>query len=316
MSKISGHAVKLILPGLLSGLDDRQWRSKKGAVELLGSMAFLAPRQLSLSLPTIIPRLTEVLTDSHTQVRAAANASLKSFGEVVVNPEVKTMSPTLLDALVDPTRKTQRALDALLAAAFAHRLDSSSLALVVPILERAIRERSSDLKRKSVQIIGNLATLAESRDLGPYLSQLVPRVREVLVDPVPEARATAARALGSLVERLGETSFPDLVDDLLAQLQAEAGAGSGIDQQGAAQGLSEVIAGLGTDRLDELLPSVLNGTRSARSYVREGFISLLVFLPATCVRPSPHPPLTVQLRRPLRPVPRADHRSCSARSGR
>jgi len=114
MSKISGHAVKLILPGLLSGLDDRQWRSKKGAVDLLGSMAFLAPRQLSLSLPTIIPRLTEVLTDSHTQVRAAANASLKSFGEVVVNPEVKTMSPTLLDALVDPTRKTQRALDALL----------------------------------------------------------------------------------------------------------------------------------------------------------------------------------------------------------
>ena len=284
MSKISGHAVKLILPGLLSGLDDRQWRSKKGAVDLLGSMAFLAPRQLSLSLPTIIPRLTEVLTDSHTQVRAAANASLKSFGEVVVNPEVKTMSPTLLDALVDPTRKTQRALDALLAAAFAHRLDSSSLALVVPILERAIRERSSDLKRKSVQIIGNLATLAESRDLGPYLSQLVPRVREVLVDPVPEARATAARALGSLVERLGETSFPDLVEDLLAQLQAEAGAGSGIDQQGAAQGLSEVIAGLGTDRLDELLPSVLNGTRSSRSYVREGFISLLVFLPATCVR--------------------------------
>lgn len=284
MSKISGHAVKLILPGLLSGLDDRQWRSKKGAVELLGSMAFLAPRQLSLSLPTIIPRLTEVLTDSHTQVRTAANASLKSFGEVVVNPEVKTMSPTLLDALVDPTRKTQRALDALLAAAFAHRLDSSSLALVVPILERAIRERSSDLKRKSVQIIGNLATLAEARDLGPYLSQLVPRVREVLVDPVPEARATAARALGSLVERLGEPSFPDLVEDLLAQLQAEAGAGSGIDQQGAAQGLSEVIAGLGTDRLDELLPSVLNGTRSARAYVREGFISLLVFLPATCVR--------------------------------
>lgn len=82
MGKLSGHAVKLILPTLLSGLDDKQWRAKKGAIELMGAMAFLAPKQLSVSLPTIIPRLTEVLTDTHKQVREAANSSLKRFGEV------------------------------------------------------------------------------------------------------------------------------------------------------------------------------------------------------------------------------------------
>jgi hypothetical protein len=82
MSKLSGHAVKLILPTLLSGLDDKQWRAKKGAIELMGAMAYLAPRQLSVSLPTILPRLTEVITDTHKQVREAANTSLKRFGEV------------------------------------------------------------------------------------------------------------------------------------------------------------------------------------------------------------------------------------------
>lgn len=84
MSKVSGHAVKLILPSLLSGLEDRQWRSKKGAIEMLGAMANLAPRQLAISLPAIVPRLAEVLTDTHSQVRAAGNASLKRFGEVRV----------------------------------------------------------------------------------------------------------------------------------------------------------------------------------------------------------------------------------------
>lgn len=82
MGKLSGHAVKLILPTLLTGLDDKQWRAKKGAIELMGAMAFLAPKQLSVSLPTIIPRLTEVLTDTHKQVRESANTSLKRFGEV------------------------------------------------------------------------------------------------------------------------------------------------------------------------------------------------------------------------------------------
>ncbi|GAA5915522.1 hypothetical protein JCM6882_005925 [Rhodosporidiobolus microsporus] len=278
MSKLSGHAVKLILPTLLEGLDDKQWRAKKGAIELMGAMAFLAPRQLSASLPTILPRLTEVLTDTHKQVRESANASLKRFGEVVTNPEIQEMTNILLDALIDPARKTAKALDTLLATTFAHFIDASSLALLVPILDRGLRERSADIKRKSAAIVGNFATLTEGKDLIPYLPQLVPLVRDVLVDPVPEARSTAAKSLGGLVERLGENNFPDLIDTLMTILKSPA---SGVDQQGAAQGVSEILAGLGTDRLEELLPTILTNTGSPRTYVREGHISLLVFLPVT-----------------------------------
>lgn len=278
MSKLSGHAVKLILPTLLEGLDDKQWRAKKGAIELMGAMAFLAPRQLSASLPTILPRLTEVLTDTHKQVRESANASLKRFGEVVTNPEIQEMTSVLLDALVDPARKTAKALDALLATTFAHFIDASSLALLVPILDRGLRERSADTKRKSAAIVGNMATLTEARDLTPYLGQLVPLLRDVLVDPVPEARSTAAKSLGGLVERLGENNFPDLIDSLMSILKSPA---AQVDQQGAAQGVSEVLAGLGVDRLEELFPTILQNLRSPRVFIREGHISLLVFLPVT-----------------------------------
>ncbi|KAK4705757.1 hypothetical protein P7C70_g456, partial [Phenoliferia sp. Uapishka_3] len=278
MSKLSGYAVKVILPTLLAGLDDKQWRAKKGAIELMGAMAFLAPKQLSASLPTIIPRLTEVLTDSHKQVREAANTSLKRFGEVVTNPEIQAMTAVLLEALVDPSRKTPKALDALLSTTFAHFIDSSSLALIIPILDRGLRERSADVKRKASAIVGNMATLTAPEDLIPYLTQLVPLLRGVLIDPVPEARSTAAKSLGGLVERLGEQNFPDLIETLMAVLKSPS---SGVDQQGAAQGVSEILAGLGVERLEGILPSILASTSSPRSYVREGHISLLIFLPAT-----------------------------------
>jgi hypothetical protein len=129
MGNMSAYGVKLILPSLLSGLDEKQWRTKKGSVELLGMMAYCSPRQLSLSLPIVIPRLTGVLTDSHAQVRAAANKSLKQFGEVIANPEIQSLVPVLLKALVDPV-KIPNALSSLLKTSFVHYIDHSSLALV------------------------------------------------------------------------------------------------------------------------------------------------------------------------------------------
>ncbi|KAL1923463.1 uncharacterized protein VTP21DRAFT_8443 [Calcarisporiella thermophila] len=278
MSKISGHCVKLILPSLLSGLEDRQWRTKKGSVELLGSMAFCAPKQLSISLPTVVPRLTEVLTDSHAQVQAAANSALLNFGNVISNPEIQALVPILLSALSNPSGKTKDALNALLNTAFVHYIDAPSLALVMPILERGLRERSTDIKTKSAQIVGNMSSLTDQKDLVPYLSRLVPFVKEVLADPVPNARATAAKALGTMVEKLGEESFPDLVQELVQTLKSDT---SGVDRQGAAQGLSEILAGLGMERLEGMLPEILANTNSSKAFVREGFISLLIYLPMT-----------------------------------
>ena len=159
---------------------------------------------------------------------------------------------------------------------------------VIPIIERGLRERGADTKKKAAQIVGNLASLTDAKDFVPYLSALLPMVHNVLVDPVPEARATAAKSLGTLVERLGEIHFPDLVPGLLRTLKTDT---SGVDRQGAAQGLSEVLSGLGMERLEGILPDIIANAQSPRSTVREGFMSLLVFLPVTFgTRFQPHLP--------------------------
>ena len=275
-ANLSSYGVKLILPTLLDGLEESQWRSKKGACDSLGAMAYLDPQQLALSLPQIIPPLTNVLNDSHKEVRTSANRSLQRFGEVISNPEVKGVVGILLKALSDPTRYTDEALDALIKISFVHYLDAPSLALVIRILERGLGDRSAT-KRKSAQIIGSLAHLTEKRDLISHLPVLVAGLKLAAVDPVPTTRATASKALGSLVEKLGEDAMPDLIPGLMSTLKSDTGAG---DRLGSAQALSEVLAGLGASRLEDTLPTILQNVASSKPAIREGFMSLFIYLPA------------------------------------
>ena len=55
------------------------------------------------------------------------------------------------------------------------------------------------------------------------MPMLMPELQAALVDPLPEVRATAARALGSLLRGMGERHFQGLMPWLLATLKSEVG---------------------------------------------------------------------------------------------
>ncbi|ONK79574.1 uncharacterized protein A4U43_C01F7760 [Asparagus officinalis] len=277
MSQLTGHGVKLVLPSLLKGLEDKAWRTKQSSVQLLGAMAYCAPQQLSQCLPKIVPKLTEVLTDPHPKVQSAGQTALQQVGSVIKNPEISALVPTLLMALTDPNECTKHSLDILLQTTFINSIDAPSLALLVPIVHRGLRERSAETKKKAAQIVGNMCSLVtEPKDMIPYIGLLIPEVKKVLVDPIPEVRSVAARALGSLIRGMGEENFPDLVSWLMDTLKADT---SNVERSGAAQGLSEVLAALGKDYFERVLPDIIRNCSHQRASVRDGHLTLFKYLP-------------------------------------
>ncbi|KAF5735270.1 translational activator GCN1 [Tripterygium wilfordii] len=277
MSQLTAQGVKLVLPSLLKGLEDKAWRTKQSSVQLLGAMAFCAPQQLSQCLPKIVPKLTEVLTDTHPKVQSAGQTALQQVGSVIRNPEISSLVPTLLLGLTDPNDHTKYSLDVLLQTTFVNSIDAPSLALLVPIVHRGLRVRSAETKKKAAQIVGNMCSLVtEPKDMIPYIGLLLPEVKKVLVDPIPEVRSVAARALGSLIRGMGEDNFPDLVPWLFDTLKSDS---SNVERSGAAQGLSEVLAALGTEYFEHVLPDIIRNCSHQRASVRDGYLTLFKYLP-------------------------------------
>eukprot|EP00547_Thalassionema_nitzschioides_P012180 CAMPEP_0194261726 /NCGR_PEP_ID=MMETSP0158-20130606/46175_1 /TAXON_ID=33649 /ORGANISM="Thalassionema nitzschioides, Strain L26-B" /LENGTH=3020 /DNA_ID=CAMNT_0039001857 /DNA_START=53 /DNA_END=9111 /DNA_ORIENTATION=- len=289
MSKLSAHGVKLVLPAILGAFVDPAWRTKEASIQMLGSMSHLAPKQLAGALPRVVPKLTEAFSDTHPRVKASAEHALGEITKVVRNPEISSISSTLLLALTDPSEGTLPALEALIQTEFLHAMDAPSLALIVPVLHRGLRDRIATTKRYAALIAGNICSMIhDPKDFVPYLPLLLPDLQLALLDPIPDVRSTAAKALGSLSRGLGAgsssktTTTTDLVDNLrpwlIEKLRQENITSA--ERSGAAQGLTEVLLSSSTTvekiLLEELLPLKSHPSASTR----EGVLWVLTFLPS------------------------------------
>jgi hypothetical protein len=72
-------------------------------------------------------------------------------------------SSHLITALIEPAKETTRALTIIVNTRFIHVMDAPALALMMPILKRALNDRESDGRKMASQVITNLFAISEEK---------------------------------------------------------------------------------------------------------------------------------------------------------
>lgn len=152
MKRLSGYGVKRILPMLIEGCNDTNSRSKLSNLTALGSIAYCASKQLASSLPEIVPKLTVATVDTNPHIKEAAIKSLNQLLATIKTPEIVDIRDTLINALSRPYDENGRALEILLNTEFKHLFDTSSIALVMPIVLYGLKNNRDSKQREDVII--------------------------------------------------------------------------------------------------------------------------------------------------------------------
>jgi len=198
--KVSPFAIKSLLPALFASLPvEKKWQERVVALNCISLFAKPAPKQLGIALPEIVPEVTACMWDTKKQVKTASTDAMRSACEVIGNKDIEHMNAKIITAITKP-KEVPEIMHELAGVTFVQSVESPALAMVVPLLLRGLREKTTATKRQSAVIINNMSKLVDNPvDAAPFLPLLLPALEtnaESIADP--EAREVTERAVAQL----------------------------------------------------------------------------------------------------------------------
>jgi len=216
-----------LLPLLVQYLGKKsgKWQGAVGAFELIGRMADKAKigmesreveadkdvlrESMGKKLALLIPVVEGGMHDLKAEVSKQAIKTMNSLTTLLQNDDVAPRIPLLVKSMEDPSTEAQRkAIHALSQTTFVTIVTSPVLALLTPLLERALNTPSTtqEVIRQTVVVVENLTKLVhdpiEARAFLPKLKPGVQRVRDGA--SLPEVRDIGKRAFDTMVKAMGE----------------------------------------------------------------------------------------------------------------
>ena len=164
--------------------------------------------QLSFNLIELLQNTANFINHIKKQIASKALTVTENLIKCCGNDDILPFIPTLLDGLKD-TNNIPEAIQKLAGCIFVQNIEFRALAVMVPILQKGLKYRKTETKRKSCIIIDNMCKLVEDPkeiyNIAPLLKPLLVNCAENISNP--EARNVANNTLNTLINSLKEIKF-------------------------------------------------------------------------------------------------------------
>ena len=205
VSAVNPNSVKAVLPHLNNSiLTAQKWQEKWTALECVEALVKTAPTQMAFLVPSLIPVISGAMWDTKPEIKKRAYGTMEQICGLIVNKDIEKFIPELIKCIAEP-KNVPETVHLLGATTFVTDVHEPTLAIMVPLLERGLKERETAIKRKAAVIVDNMCKLVEDPNIvGAFVPRLFPQLKENegnIADP--EAREKTKQGLDTLI-RVGE----------------------------------------------------------------------------------------------------------------
>jgi elongation factor 3 len=210
MEKMNAHATRGIVDILFKFMDRAmKWQVRAGALKCLGYRAKQFPTEMGHCMLDIMPLLSESVVDTRTEVAEESSRALLACCYTAGNRDLEPHVPAVVSCIKRPGEVSDLVAK-LSATTFVQTMEDACLAVLVPIMDRALKERSAKTQRRAAIIIENMSKLVlDPADARPFLPVLIPALETVSAQAAdPELRDVAGRACLALkkIKEQGDTT--------------------------------------------------------------------------------------------------------------
>lgn len=266
---LNAHATRALIQTLFDGMSNsRKWQTRVASLNLLTTLAKRCPVEAGHCVLDMMPVLSEAIVDSRIEITDAAHGALLACCYTAGNRDLEPHVPAIVSCIARPAEVSD-VVAKLSGTTFVQAMEDASLAVLAPLMLRALRERSTKTQRRACIIIENMSKLVlNPADARPFLPHLIPALDVVTQEAAdPELRAVAGRAhealetikkAGDEIEaKAGHAAAADAVQKALKEACTSAAPSANLYSSGAAPAL-KYVASLGAS----LIVSHLHGPRS------------------------------------------------------
>ncbi|THH31808.1 hypothetical protein EUX98_g2391 [Antrodiella citrinella] len=195
------ESTRIVFRTLEAILENGKWRTKVGALDAMKSFVNSARDAVAKELGNILPKVEAALHDTKSEVSTAANKCANTLCTTLANPDLIPHIPSLVKCMANPD-SVPACIKALSSTTFVAEVTAPALAVLVPLLIRALNDRSMEVQRRTVVVVENLVKLVRDPSVAAtYLNPLVDGVEKIAKGAAfPEVRAFAESCLNILVK--------------------------------------------------------------------------------------------------------------------